>query len=138
MTRTSTAIWKGPGITGAGQLIIQSANLPSSSFDFKGRFSLDAQNINPEELIAAAHAMDFVMKLSFVLGEFGYTANFLETTAQINFVNGSITGSHLILKAEIKQIEKDLFEQSVKEAELTCPVSRALNIPVTVEMTLVR
>jgi osmotically inducible protein OsmC len=138
MIRTSTAIWKGPGITGAGQLTIQSDKLLSCPFDFKGRFSIDAQNINPEELIAAAHAMDFVMKLSFVLDEAGHTADFIETTAHISFVNGSITGSHLILKAKIKGIEEELFEQSVKEAELTCPVSRALNIPVTVEMALVR
>jgi len=137
MIRTSTAIWKGPGKTGAGQLAIQSEKL-SSRFDFEGRFSLDATHINPEELIAAAHAMDFVMKLSFVLGEAGHTAEYIKATAHINFVNGSITGSHLVLKASIEGMPADLFEQSVKEAQLTCPVSRALSIPVTVEATQVK
>jgi len=136
MIRTSTAIWKGPGKTGVGQLNIQSDKNLSSGFDFQGRFALETPNINPEELIAAAYAMDFVMKLSFVLGEAGFIAEFIKAIANINFVNGSITGLHLLLTAKIGDINQDIFESSVKEAQITCPVGRALNIPVTVDTTL--
>jgi osmotically inducible protein OsmC len=88
---------------------------------------------NPEELLAAAHASCFTMKLSFVLDEAGYVAKSLQTTANISFVNGAITGSTLVITAKVPGMPGILFEEKVTEAERCCPISRALNIPVTFE-----
>jgi osmotically inducible protein OsmC len=136
MVRSSSVIWKGTGRNGGGQLTSESDRILSLPFDFKSRFSLNSANINPEELIAAAHAIDFVMKLSFILGEAGFVAVMLKATANVSFINGSLTGSHLVLNAKIPDITFDIFETCVKEAEITCPVSRALNITVSSEAAL--
>ena len=91
---------------------------------------------NPEELLAAAHASCFTMKLSFVLGEAGFVAESLQTTANISFENGSIVGSKLILSATIPGISKELFDESVADAERNCPISRILNTKITIEASV--
>jgi lipoyl-dependent peroxiredoxin len=136
MIRSSSVIWKGTGRDGEGQLTSESSCILSLPFDFQSRFSIKSTKTNPEELIAAAHAIDFVMKLSFILAEAGFVAVMLKATANVSFINGSLTGSHLVLAAKIPGISLDIFEESVKEAELTCPVSRALNITISSESTL--
>jgi osmotically inducible protein OsmC len=86
---------------------------------------------NPEELLAAAHASCFTMKLSFVLEEAGYAPVSLRTTAHINFVNGAITGSKLEVYANIPGMSELVFRENVVEANRCCPVRRALSIAVT-------
>jgi len=135
MKRKATAVWNGSGKEGKGHLTTQSAVLNRTTYSFSSRFE-EKPGTNPEELIAAAHAGCFTMKLSFVLGEAGYMPQALETDAFINFENGVIVGSHLVLKAKIAGISKEVFDKSVKEAELNCPVSQVLQTKITVEATL--
>jgi lipoyl-dependent peroxiredoxin len=135
MKRHATAVWKGSGKEGKGHLSTQSTVLNQTQYSFNSRFA-EGVGTNPEELIAAAHAGCFTMKLSFVLNEAGFTADSLETTARINFENGSITASHLVLKAKVAGISREVFDASVKEAELNCPVSQVLNAKISVEATL--
>jgi osmotically inducible protein OsmC len=77
------------------------------------------------------------MKLSFVLGEVGYTPQELITDCIIIFENGIISESHLVLKARIQGISNEKFEECVKEAELNCPISKLLKTTITVEASLV-
>jgi lipoyl-dependent peroxiredoxin len=78
------------------------------------------------------------MKLSFVLAEAGFVPDTIETTAYVNFENGSITGSHLVVRAKVPGISKESFEAGVKDAEMNCPVSRALkSIEITSEAILI-
>jgi osmotically inducible protein OsmC len=135
MKRTATAVWHGSGKDGDGHLTTQSTILDKSQYSFNSRFA-EGRGTNPEELLAAAHASCFTMKLSFVLADAGFVPDSLETTGYINFENGSITASHLEIKAKIKGIDQALFEASVKDAELNCPVSRVLNAQITVESSL--
>lgn len=135
MKRTATAVWYGSGKDSKGHLTTQSTILDKSQYSFNSRFS-EGKGTNPEELLAAAHAGCFTMKLSFVLGEVGFVPDSLETTAYINFENGSITASHLEVKAKIKGIDQVLFDTSVKDAELNCPISRVLNAKITVASSL--
>lgn len=136
MIRYSTATWNGPGMTGEGSLTSESNLLADLPFNFGSRFKESKVGTNPEELLAAAHASCFTMKLSFVLGEAGYVAKSLQTTANISFVNGAITGSRLVIHAHIPGISEALFEENVKEAQRCCPISRALNIELTFETML--
>jgi osmotically inducible protein OsmC len=135
MKRKATAVWKGTGKEGTGHLSTQSTVLNKTQYSFNSRFA-EGVGTNPEELVAAAHAGCFTMKLSFVLNEAGFTPEELTTEGVINFENGSIIESHLILKAKVPGISKEKFDASVKDAELNCPISKLLKTSITVEATL--
>ncbi|HTJ49021.1 MAG TPA: OsmC family protein [Cyclobacteriaceae bacterium] len=135
MKRKATAVWNGTGKEGNGNLTTQSTVLNKTQYSFNSRFA-EGIGTNPEELIAAAHAGCFTMKLSFVLGEAGYTPQELITDCIITFENGIISESHLVLKAHIQGISSEKFEECVKDAELNCPISKLLKTTITVEASL--
>src|ERR1700750_2634861 len=116
MTRNATAVWNGTGKEGNGNLTTQSTVLNKTQYSFNSRFA-DGVGTNPEELIAAAHAGCFSMKLSFVLGEAGFTPDEINTEWAINFDNGVITESHLVLKAKVPGISKEKFQAAADDAK---------------------
>ena len=83
--RKATANWKGTGKEGSGSITTTSGVLNATPHSFLTRFvSEDGKaGTNPEELIAAAHASCFTMKLSFVLNAASFTADHLECTANV-------------------------------------------------------
>jgi osmotically inducible protein OsmC len=135
MIRNATAVWTGSGKTGNGNLTTQSGVLQETQYSFNTRFA-DGIGTNPEELVAAAHAGCFSMKLSFVLNEAGFTADRLETKCELTFEDGAITKSHLILSATVPGINEEQFQQAVKNAEENCPISKLLNTNITSEAKL--
>ena len=135
MIRHASAVWNGSGKEGKGTLSSQSGVLQQTQYSFNTRFA-DGIGTNPEELVAAAHAGCFTMKLSFVLGEAGFTADSLETKCEITFENGSITKSHLIVNGSVPGISKEKFEECVKDAEANCPISKLLNTAISSQATL--
>ncbi|MBL0342567.1 MAG: OsmC family protein [Bacteroidetes bacterium] len=135
MKRNATANWSGPGKTGKGNLTTQSGVLNSSQYSFGSRFE-EGIGTNPEELIAAAHAECFSMKLSFILGAAGFEPSKIETTCTIDLVDGSIIHSHLNLKATIDKITPEEFAKCAEDAKLNCPVSKLLNTKITLESSL--
>jgi lipoyl-dependent peroxiredoxin len=136
MKRFATAIWFGSGKEGTGNVTTESSVLNKTKFSFKSLFT-KSRDTNPEELIAAAHASCFSIKLSFVLGESGFVADRVETKAIISFENGTtISASHLVVKAKIPGINDAIFKACVKEAELNSPVSKVLNAKISVESEL--
>lgn len=135
MIRKATANWQGTGKEGKGHLSTQSGVLEKTQYSFSTRFE-DGIGTNPEELIAAAHAGCFTMKLSFNLNEAGFIPKELETTCEITFENGVITKSHLILDAKVEGIEPQKFTELVKHAEENCPISKLLKTEISVEFEL--
>ena len=135
MKRKATAVWNGTGKEGKGHLTTQSTVLDKTQYSFGSRFE-EGIGTNPEELIAAAHAGCFTMKLSFNLTEAGFTPNELQTECQITFEDGAITKSHLVLKANVDGIEESQFADLVKDAEKNCPISKLLNTEISSEFTL--
>ena len=136
MKRSATANWKGSGKEGSGKLLTQSGVIKNKAYDYRSRFE-DGTYTNPEELIAAAHAGCFTMKLSFNLNAAGFTADNLETVGTVTFENGVIAASHLDLTAKVPGIDKAKFDELVKDAELNCPISKSLNTSITVSSVLV-
>ena len=136
MKRTSTANWKGTGKDGKGTLSSASTVLNNTQYSFNSRFA-DGVGTNPEELIAAAHAGCFAMKLSFSLNEAGFTADDLTVSCAITLENGAITESHLNLKAKVPGISKEKFDACTADAKANCPVSKLLNTKITLEASLV-
>ncbi|RYY41712.1 MAG: OsmC family peroxiredoxin [Chitinophagaceae bacterium] len=135
MIRHASAVWNGSGKEGNGQLSTQSGVLQQTQYSFNTRFA-DGVGTNPEELIAAAHAGCFTMKLSFVLGEGGFTADSLETKCEITFENGSITRSHLTVTGKVPGISEEKWQEAVKNAEQNCPISKLLNTEISSEAKL--
>lgn len=135
MIRNATAVWNGTGKDGTGNLSTQSTVLNKVQYSYKSRFE-QGVGTNPEELVAAAHAGCFTMKLSFVLNEGGSTADEIETKCEITFENGAVTKSHLVVKARVPGITKEKFEEAAKNAKENCPISKLLNTNITMEATL--
>lgn len=135
MIRKATAVWQGTGKDGKGNLTTPSTVLNKTQYSFGSRFE-NGVGTNPEELIAAAHAGCFAMKLSFNLQEAGYTAKELDVTANITFEDGALTKSHLVLKAQVEGVSQEKFDELVKDAEENCPISKVLNLEISVESTL--
>jgi lipoyl-dependent peroxiredoxin len=135
MKRHATAVWNGSGKDGKGTVSSQSGVLKDAQYSYNSRFA-EGIGTNPEELVAAAHAGCFTMKLTFVLGEAGFTPDSLETTSAINFENGVLTESHLTVNGKVPGITKEKFDECVKNAEQNCPVSKALNMKISSEATL--
>ena len=136
MKRTATAVWNGSGKDGKGNLTTQSTTLKNTQYSYKSRFE-EGVGTNPEELIAAAHSGCFAMKLSFVLGGAGFTPDSLEVTSTVTLDNGVITSSHLDLKAKIPGISAEKFQECADDAKANCPVSKALNMEITLDAALV-
>lgn len=135
MKRNATAIWTGPGKTGKGNLTTQSGVLKSNPYSYSSRFE-EGAGTNPEELVAAAHAGCFSMKLSFILGTAGFEPETIETTCTITLENGAISNSHLKMTAKVPGITKEKFEACAEEARTTCPISKSLNTNITHEAVL--
>lgn len=135
--RYATANWKGSGKDGTGTNSTQSGVLKDVQYSYKSRFE-EGIGTNPEELIAAAHAGCFSMKLSFILGAAGFTPDNIDTKCTIT-LDGPITASHLEVKAKVPGIDEARFKQCAEEAKATCPISQSLNtnIKVTLDASLV-
>ena len=131
MKRFATANWQGSGKEGKGTNTTQSGVLNNTPYSFKTRFEEGNPGTNPEELVAAAHAGCFTMKLSFVLNEAGFTADNIDTKCTIDFQDGAIVESHLDVTASIAGIDEVTFQEAVKNAEENCPVSKLLNTKIT-------
>src|SRR5438132_857732 len=104
--RSSTAVWKGSGKEGSGTITTQSKLMDHALYKYNTRFA-EEKGTNPEELIAAAHAGCFTMKLSFLLGEAGFVPEEIETTASVTLEKSGITDSHLSVKAKVPGISKE-------------------------------
>lgn len=135
MVRNATAVWNGSGKEGTGKLSTESNVLNETAYNFKKRFE-DEPGTNPEELIAAAHAGCFTMKLSFVLGEAGFTPDSLQTRCEITFEGGAVKKSHLVVEGKVPGIDEQKFAEAVKKAEQECPISKALSVPISSEAKL--
>ena len=135
MKRKANAIWKGSGLEGQGTLTTASKVLNQSPYSHDTRFK-DDPGTNPEELIAAAHAGCFNMKLSFNIGGAGFTPQELHSDCVVTFADGAIVQSHITLTATVEGIDPQKFDELVKDAELNCPISKLLDTEIVVEYTL--
>lgn len=135
MKSFATANWKGSGKEGGGTLTSKSKVLENTSYDYRSRFE-DGTYTNPEELVAAAHAGCFSMKLSFVLGAAGFTPASIDTKCTITLESGAITSSHLEVKASVPGIDAAKFAECAADAKANCPISKLLNTNITMDADL--
>ena len=80
------------------------------------------------------------MALSFALNNAGFTADAIDTEAQLTLdqVPGgfSITAIHLTTRARVPAIDTAKFGEIAAGAKANCPVSKVLNATITLDATL--
>ena len=138
MKRKVVAIWEGDGADGSGVLTAQSGAFNNMPYSFKTRFENDNGQLgtNPEELIAAAHAGCFNMKLSFVLNEANFNPETLNTEAILKFEDGKIISIELNLQAKVPGINEEKFKELAENAKINCPISGVLKCEIILNSVL--
>lgn len=141
MKTHGSAVWSGGLKDGKGAISTKSGALSSQPYGFNTRFE-DKPGTNPEELIGAAHAGCFTMALSLILGEAGFTADTMQTQADVTLEKVgdgfAITSVHLTLKAKIPGADEATFKELAEKAKAGCPVSKLLNTKITLEANLMQ
>lgn len=138
MKRFANANWQGSGKEGKGHLTTQTTVLNNTPYSYHTRFEDGEDGTNPEELLAAAHAGCFTMKLSFNIDAAGFKATNIDTRCIITLEEGTIKKSHLTVKAKVPGLSSEKFEELVVDAEKNCPVSRLFNAEISHEAQLVK
>lgn len=143
INRKASATWSGTGKEGTGHISSTSGALNGIPHSFTTRFvSEDGRaGTNPEELIAAAHASCFTMKMSFVLNAVGFTADKLDCTATVTMDKVGdgmgVVGIHLDLHGAVPGIDATKFQACAEEAKANCPISLLLKtVPITLSAQL--
>lgn len=134
-----SAHWSGDIKRGKGTVSTESGVLNQQPYGFNTRFEGE-KGTNLEELIGAAHAACFSMALSLMLGEAGYTADSIDTTADVSLdkkeVGFAITKVALQSKVTVPGIDPQQFDGVIQKAKAGCPVSQLLNAEITLDYTL--
>ena len=137
MKSIASAVWNGSLKEGKGSLSAGTGFFNNLPFTFNSRFEGGKSATNPEELIAAAHAGCYSMALSAELGKAGYAPESIETSCTIDMEGTNIVTSHLVSKARVPGISKEAFDQIAQATKAGCPVSRALNLTISLDASLV-
>ena len=137
--RSASAKWNGTGKDGKGSVAGESKAF-DVAYNWNNRFG-EGSGTNPEEMVAAAHAACFNMKLAFVLDGMGMTADEINTSSALTTDKApgdwTITKIHLTTTAKIPNGDDAKLQEAVENAKANCPISRALNAEITVDAKLV-
>jgi osmotically inducible protein OsmC len=140
-TRTARTAWDGGLADGSGQVELTSSGVGTYDVSWPRRTSDDAEGVtSPEELLAAAHASCFSMQLSHELAEAGGTPQTLEVTAEVGFgpdPDGGfkVTGITIKVTGEVEGLDADGFARAAEAAKVGCPISKALAVPISLELS---
>jgi len=134
-----SAHWSGDIKRGKGTVSTESGVLNQQSYGFNTRFEGE-KGTNPEELIGAAHAACFSMALSLMLGEAGYTADSIDTDADVSLDKTdsgfAISKVALQSKVTVPGIDPQQFDGIIQKAKAGCPVSQLLKAEITLDYQL--
>lgn len=141
MKRHASATWWGSIKEGRGEITTQSGTMEDTPYSFATRFEGE-KGTNPEELIGAAHAGCYSMALSGILARAGTPATRIDTRADVTLekveAGFAITGVHLTTRLEVPGADAADLEQAAREAKEGCPVSKALDVEITLDVTVVQ
>jgi osmotically inducible protein OsmC len=135
--RKAEVVWSGNLLSGTGKIeFTGSGAIQGLDMTWASRSEPDEQGrTSPEELIAAAHASCFSMALSHALSEAGKPPDRLRVKATSTFVPGTgITTMRLEVRGRVEGMSEEEFERAAEQAKETCPVSRALNGNVDIQL----
>jgi lipoyl-dependent peroxiredoxin len=140
MQNRADVIWEGDLRSGKGRLNVQSGAFPEQTVTFSARTQATSGTTNPEELIAAAHAVCYSMALSNHLAQNGAPPKQLRVSAvsSLDRIEGGlkISGMDLQVEGDVPDLDPAEFERLAKEAEQKCPVSNALRGNVDIRLNV--
>lgn len=138
-TRSATAVWKGGLKDGNGDMNTESGVIKDLPYNFARRFESEP-GTNPEELIAAAHAGCFSMAFSANLGKENMTPEYVKTKGTVTFeqtdAGWSLSKSHLDVSVKVVDGDRDMIVSAAEAAKTGCPVARALNMTITMDLNI--
>ena len=141
MKRIASAHWVGKMTDGRGTLTTSSGALSETRYSFAARFKNET-GTNPEELVAAAHAGCFAMALSGALEKEGFEAISIKARATVQIEKEgdawTVTSSHIDVHARVPGLDPARFQVLAEDTKATCPISRLLNVPVSLNAELGR
>ena len=136
MVRNANAVWNGGLKEGKGTISTQSGGLKDTPYSFNTRFE-NGIGVNPEELIAAAHASCFSMALGAQLGERGITPEAIRTQAAVTMENLVLTESALTTTVVAPGADEAKVREAAEAAKVGCPISKALSsLDITLDLTV--
>ncbi|WP_309572211.1 OsmC family protein [Deinococcus sp.] len=141
IARKASAHWEGDLREGKGTVSTESGTLKDAQYSFKTRFE-NGVGTNPEELLASAHAGCFTMQLSALLAGHGHTVEALDTQATCEMVKDGpgfkVSAMRLTVRGKVTGSDQADFEEHVRQAADTCPLSRVMkgNVEITHEAIL--
>ena len=128
VVRSAEASWQGAVPDGSGRVALGSGAF-EGPYSLRARVEEGVQGTNPEELIGAAEAACFTMSLANLLGQAGYPARDLRTTARVTLAQVgtgfNITRIELSTVGDVPGVDHTLFSDLARKAK-DCTVSRAL------------
>lgn len=135
-TRNSSAVWEGGLRGGKGTYRLGSTGA-TAAYNFGSRFE-EGTGSNPEELLAAAEAACYSMALSGSLEKNGTPATRIATTAECTIEKVgegfSITRMKVNAEASAAGLDNGKFQELAEATLKSCPVSRALNPSIKLEL----
>ena len=136
--RKAGVLWTGDLKSGHGLISTESKALFELPYNYQTRFE-DKEGLNPEELLAGAHASCFCMAVTERIEENDFSPVQIETTATCTVAskNGGheITKMRLNVRGEVPGIDEATFNKLVIEADKECPVSNVLRNGLKIEIT---
>jgi osmotically inducible protein OsmC len=128
VARTAEASWQGAVPEGSGRITLGSGAF-DGPYSLRSRVEEGMRATNPEELVGAAEAACFTMSLANLLGEAGYPARDLRTTARVTLAqvgaSFNITRIDLRTVGDVPGVDHILFRDIANQAK-DCTISRAL------------
>jgi lipoyl-dependent peroxiredoxin len=136
--RKAGVLWTGDLQNGQGLISTESQALFELPYSDSTRFG-DEVGLNPEELLAAAHAACLSMSVANTLKNNGFTPVQTETTATCRMVTGDegtkINAMRLHVRCEVPDIDEERFQEIIMQADEHCAVSNLLRNGLEIEIT---
>ena len=135
---TASATWEGDLTSGSGTFSLGSGAATDVPLSWKARAEDASAGTSPEELIAAALAACFSMALSHGLAQGGTPPSSIETDATATFDRTDegfrVTTIRLRTRGRVEGMDDAAFHEAAETAKQNCPVSKALEGNVAIEL----
>ena len=135
---TASATWNGDLMSGSGTFSLGSGAATDVGLTWRARAEDASAGTSPEELIAAALASCFSMALAHGLAQAGTPAQRIETEAVATFDRTDegfrVTTIRLSVRGRLDGADEAAFREAAQTAKENCPVSKALEGNVAIEL----
>lgn len=139
MERSATAVWRGGPGAGEGQVSTSSGVVQNALYAFGSSFGNDPCT-SPTEMLAAALASCTSMMVAQELSRIQVRSEGITTHATLKLEQQAdgwrVVKGIVKISVKVGEIDPAEFHKAIVDAAARCPISRALNAPISVESKL--